>query len=281
MVNANKYVKDVEGIEDNIEKELQQKLLMLDKEEFKKYFEGLIEKYYSTLFSFDKSYTNYVKNADKKYKPIKTVKSLCSSQYNNLDSYELFIRMVKAEEIAYNQMNRLYFMESSYSRIIYYNAIQEVIYITDTLSILIKLYEETSSEELLSSIGTILNGAVIIFRDVNKLPLDNASLDLDFSSNEDEENYTSDFSNLEQYHLKKVLERFNSILEKLKVLLPEDVATFENKVYAPEEDTLTKTMLEANSDKFSEEEIIEAVAYIKYIKNKDFKGYLYEIIDNS
>lgn len=39
---------------------------------------------------------------------------------------------------------------------------QEVIYITDTLSILIDLYEKTSSEELLSSIGTILNGAVNI-----------------------------------------------------------------------------------------------------------------------
>lgn len=34
-------------------------------------------------------------------------------------------------------MNTLYFMESSYNRIIYFNAVQEVIYITDTLSILI------------------------------------------------------------------------------------------------------------------------------------------------
>lgn len=137
MVNAKKYVKDVDNFEDNIEKELQKKLLKLDKEEFKKYFEVLIEKYYNTLFSFDRSYNNYVENSHKKYNIIKRVKSLCSSEYNNLDNYELFVRMVKAEEIAYNQMNTLYFMESSYNRIIYFNAVQEVIYITDTLSILI------------------------------------------------------------------------------------------------------------------------------------------------
>ena len=47
MVNAKKYVKDVDNFEDNIEKELQKKLLKLDKEEFKKYFEVLIEKYYT------------------------------------------------------------------------------------------------------------------------------------------------------------------------------------------------------------------------------------------
>lgn len=103
MVNAKKYVKDVDNFEDNIEKELQKKLLKLDKEEFKKYFEVLIEKYYNTLFSFDRSYNNYVENSHKKYNIIKRVKSLCSSEYNNLDNYELFVRMVKAEEIAYNQ----------------------------------------------------------------------------------------------------------------------------------------------------------------------------------
>lgn len=269
-------------LERELDEGLKELLLNMNKEEFTEYFKQLIKKYYEVLFTFENDYSKYYEDSNKKYETtIQVVKDLTGFKYNNLDNFENLERLKQAEEIAYNQMNRLYFMESSYSSIIYYNAIQEVIYITDTLSILIKLYEETSSEKLLSSIGTILNGAVIIFRDVNKLPLDNASLDLDFSSNEDEENYTSDFSNLEQYHLKKVLERFNSILEKLKVLLPEDVATFENKVYAPEEDTLTKTMLEANSDKFSEEEIIEAVAYIKYIKNKDFKGYLYEIIDNS
>lgn len=277
MANSN-----TKRLERELEEGLKELLLNMNKEEFTEYFKQLIKKYYEVLFTFENDYSKYYEDSNKKYETtIQVVKDLTGFKYNNLDNFENLERLKQAEEIAYNQMNRLYFMESSYSSIIYYNAIQEVIYITDTLSILIKLYEETSSEKLLSSIGTILNGAVIIFRDVNKLPLDNASLDLDFSSNEDEENYTSDFSNLEQYHLKKVLERFNSILEKLKVLLPEDVATFENKVYAPEEDTLTKTMLEANSDKFSEEEIIEAVAYIKYIKNKDFKGYLYEIIDNS
>lgn len=277
MANSN-----TKRLERELEEGLKELLLNMNKEEFTEYFKQLIKKYYEVLFTFENDYSKYYEDSNKKYETtIQVVKDLTGFKYNNLDNFENLERLKQAEEIAYNQMNRLYFMESSYSSIIYYNAIQEVIYITDTLSILIKLYEETSSEKLLSSIGTILNGAVIIFRDVNKLPLDNASLDLDFSSNEDEENYTSDFSNIEQYHLKKVLERFNSILEKLKVLLPEDVATFENKVYAPEEDTLTKTMLEANSDKFSEEEIIEAVAYIKYIKNKDFKGYLYEIIDNS
>ena len=40
-------------------------------------------------------------------------------------------------------------------------------------------------------------------------------------------------------------------------------------------------MLKANSDKFSEEEIIEAYNYLNYIKWKNYKGYLYEIIDNS
>ena len=281
MVNAKKYSKDVDNFEDNIEKELQKKLLKLDKEEFKKYFEGLIEKYYNTLFSFDKSYNNYVENSHKKYNIIKRVKSLCSSEYNNLDNYELFVRMVKAEEIAYNQMNSLYFMESSYKRIIYYNAVQEVIYITDTLSILINLYEKTSSEELLSTIGTILNGAVIIFKEVNKLPLDEASLELDFKLEKDvSDNYCSDFTNILQYELKEVLKRFDSVIDKLKVILPEDVATFETKVNAPEKDTLKETMFKANSDEFSEEEIIEAYEYLNYIKWKNYKGYLYEIIDN-
>lgn len=143
------------------------------------------------------------------------------------------------------------------------------------------LYEKTSSEELLSSIGTILNGAVIIFKEVNKLPLDKASLKLDFKLEGESDSYCSDFTNILHYELKEVLKRFDSVIDKLKVILPEDVATFEDKVNEPEKDTFKETMLKANSDKFSEEEIIEAYNYLNYIKWKNYKSYLYEIIDNS
>jgi len=277
-INTKTLEKNVDNIEDNIEKELKQKLLDLDKEEFKKYFEGLIEKYYSTLFTFDKSYNNYVENSNKKYNAIKKVKSLCSSEYNNLDNYENYLRLVKAEDIAYKQMNELYFMESSYSRIIYYNAIQDLIYFKDTLRILIDVYEETSSEELLSAIGRILKGTILTVKEINKLPLDEASLEFDFK---EEEGYYSSTDNIFKYHLIEVKEGFNSIVEELETLVPEDVAEFKAKVNEVKEDILAKSIFEtAIKNGYSESEAYDLVAFYKHLRQKNFKGYLYQIIES-
>ena len=270
--NVNKFEKEVGNIEDNIEKELQQKLLELETEDFEKYFEGLIEKYYSTLFSFDKSYINYVENSKKKYNTIKRVKSLCSSKYINLGTYEAYVSLDKVENIAYNQMNELYFMESSYSRIIYYNSIYEVIFLKKTLSNLIDVYEEEPSEKLLSAIGNTLINAVPLMKEVNKLPLDEASLELDFK---DEENYVSSFDNVHKYHLEEVLEDFNKTYEKLITILPEDViAKYESELYKPDLD-LYDILKEDCKGKFSDEEIIKAILQME----KNYKGYLYEIIN--
>lgn len=42
-----------------------------------------------------------------------------------------------------------------------------------------------------------------------------------------------------------------------------------------------KEIVKYIDNNFSEEEIYNAIAYMNYLKNKNFKGYLYEIIDNS
>ena len=108
-----KYKKDISNIESSIEEELKEKLLSLSNEDFKQYFEAIIDKYYNVLFTFEADYSKYYEESKKKYKLIENVKSIVKTEFNNLDNYENYVRLKKAEEIAYNQMITLYFMESS------------------------------------------------------------------------------------------------------------------------------------------------------------------------
>ena len=297
MLNLRQIEKEVDNAEANIEKELKEKLLSLSKEDFQKYFEKLIDKYYKIAFTFEEDYSKYYDETKEYYKIIKKVKSILASTYNNLNNYENYVRLDKVEDIAYKQMLELNSMEKSYSNIIYHTKTQELIFINETLTDLIKLYEEDSSEAVLSLIGNTLKRTVMLMKEAKKLPLyDKEELYTDVTfkrehfknlSEEEKEEVpevyettvlTKPFLSLE---LKEQLIKFEDILKQLENILPEEVLIeYELNLNSSEKLDFLKFMLEVKSEEEDVEEIYKNVAYIDYLKSKDNKGYLYNIIES-
>ena len=298
MLNARKLEKDVETIEASIEEELKEKLLSLSKEEFIEYFESLIDKYYKVLFTFEANYSKYYEESKKKYKLIKEIKSIMKEKYS-LNDFENTVRLRKAEEIAYSFMNELYFMEESYSNIIYHNALQEVLFFNSTFKDLLKLYKNNPSEELLSVIGNTLTGIGILFKGIEKLPsteattLEEIEEPVEFKKehyenlSEEEKAEVPESFKFNVYkvpvfslELKVQVEKFYSILEDLEKILPEDVVNkFRLKINSSEKIDFLNYLLETKAEEESEEDIYNIVAYLDYIKTKNNKGYLYEHIE--
>ena len=298
MINTRKLEKDVETIEASIEEELKEKLLSLSKEEFIEYFESLIDKYYKVLFTFEANYSKYYEESKKKYKLIKETKSIMKEKYS-LNDFENAVRLRKAEEIAYFFMNELYFMEESYSNIIYHNALQELLFFNSTFKDLLKLYKNNPSEELLSVIGNTLTGIGILFKGIEKLPsteattLEEIEEPVEFKKehyenlSEEEKAEVPESFKFNVYkvpvfslELKVQVEKFYSILEDLEKILPEDVVNkFRLKINSSEKIDFLNYLLETKAEEESEEDIYNIVAYLDYIKTKNNKGYLYEHIE--
>lgn len=298
MINIRKLEKDVETIEASIEEELKEKLLSLSKEEFIEYFESLIDKYYKVLFTFEANYSKYYEESKKKYKLIKETKSIMKEKYS-LNDFENAVRLRKAEEIAYSFMNELYFMEESYSNIIYHNALQELLFFNSTFKDLLKLYKNNPSEELLSVIGNTLTGIGILFKGIEKLPsteattLEEIEEPVEFKKehyenlSEEEKAEVPESFKFNVYkvpvfslELKVQVEKFYSILEDLEKILPEDVVNkFRLKINSSEKIDFLNYLLETKAEEESEEDIYNIVAYLDYIKTKNNKGYLYEHIE--
>lgn len=298
MINTRKLEKDVETIEASIEEELKEKLLSLSKEEFIEYFESLIDKYYKVLFTFEANYSKYYEESKKKYKLIKETKSIMKEKYS-LNNFENAVRLRKAEEIAYSYMNELYFMEKSYSNIIYHNALQELLFFNSTFKDLLKLYKNNPSEELLSVIGNTLTGIEVLFKDIEKLPSTEATSLEEFEEpvefkkehyenlSEEEKAEVPESFKFNVYkvpvfslELKVQVEKFYSILEDLEKILPEDVVNkFRLKINSSEKIDFLNYLLETKAEEESEEDIYNIVAYLDYIKTKNNKGYLYEHIE--
>ena len=298
MINTRKLEKDVETIEASIEEELKEKLLSLSKEEFIEYFESLIDKYYKVLFTFEANYSKYYEESKMKYKLIKETKSIMKEKYS-LNDFENAVRLRKAEEIAYFFMNELYFMEESYSNIIYHNALQELLFFNSTFKDLLKLYKNNPSEELLSVIGNTLTGIGILFKGIEKLPsteattLEEIEEPVEFKKehyenlSEEEKAEVPESFKFNVYkvpvfslELKVQVENFYSILEDLEKILPEDVVNkFRLKINSSEKIDFLNYLLETKAEEESEEDIYNIVAYLDYIKTKNNKGYLYEHIE--
>ena len=298
MINTRKLEKDVETIEASIEEELKEKLLSLSKEEFIEYFESLIDKYYKVLFTFEANYSKYYEESKMKYKLIKETKSIMKEKYS-LNDFENAVRLRKAEEIAYSFMNELYFMEESYSNIIYHNALQELLFFNSTFKDLLKLYKNNPSEELLSVIGNTLTGIGILFKGIEKLPsteattLEEIEEPVEFKKehyenlSEEEKAEVPESFKFNVYkvpvfslELKVQVEKFYSILEDLEKILPEDVVNkFRLKINSSEKIDFLNYLLETKAEEESEEDIYNIVAYLDYIKTKNNKGYLYEHIE--
>lgn len=299
MVNTKKLEKEIARKEEELLQEFKEELLAMNKEEFEEYFNLLVEKYYKVLFTFDRNYSRYRDNSKKAYDLIKDVKKMLGSKYNNLNNYEAFVRYDKAEDIAYNQMNQIHFMEERYSGTIYYNAIQELRYISNTLSSLVELYKTNPSEELLAVIESMFNeDLAIIVRDINRLPVYDNLEDYkelisyrkehlkNLSEEEKEElpevifegyDYTIPVLSVK---LPDILEMFNSVVNELEAILPEDVLTdFHLKVNANEQIEFLNFLLETKSEEESEEDVYRMVASLRYNNRKEKKTYLYEYLD--
>ena len=284
-------------IENELDKEFKKTLVNLNPEEFEEYFKQLIEKYYSVAFTFEEDYSKYYEATKKKYKIIKEVKSILASKYNNLDNYENSVRLGKAEDIAYKQMLEINSMETSYSNIIYHYKTQELIFINTTLAKLVELYKEDPNEKLLATIEDVFSGTVISIKEAKKLPLyekEELFKDVTFkkehfknlSETEKEELpevfeetiLTKPFLSLE---LKQQLEKFEAIVEDLEKILPDHVIIdFNLRLNSSEKIDFLNFLLETKTEEESEEEIYKTVAYIDYLKNKNDKQYLYNIIES-
>ena len=274
-------------LERELEKGLKELLLNMNEEEFKEYFKQLIEKYYAVLFTFDKDYNNYVDNSKKKYKIIKEVKSILASKYNNLDNYENSVRLGKAEDIAYKNMNELYYMEEAYTYIIYNSSIQELIFINATLTNLIELYEEEPSENLIAVIEDLFQKTGILVKNIKKLPINEEETLKEITEKlikeekEASEGYYVGYNQFNGAMLKQALEEFNKTFEKLETILPEDVINAYNfELEYPEKIAFFRLLLDLDVEETSKEDIASLVAYIDSNKKKNFKGYLYQVLDS-
>lgn len=280
-------------LERELDEGLKELLLNMNKEEFTEYFKQLIKKYYEVLFTFENNYSKYYEDSNKKYETtIQVVKDLTGFKYNNLDNFENQERLKQVEEIAFNQMNTIHFLETNYSDLIYFHATTELYYINSTLISLIELYEEKPSESLLDVIEDRFTSSLTIIKEAKKLPV-NEGLATDYEEtftvkkehfkegrrpSEDIEETVFTVPLLSLY-LPHLLEKFFQILEDLKKILPEDVVNkFMLKINSSEKIDFLNYLLETKAEEESEEDIYKTVAYLDYIKTKNNKGYLYEHI---
>ena len=280
-------------VERELEKGLKEVLLKMNKEEFSEYFRQLIEKYYKILFTFEEDYSKYYEDSNKQYdSTIQLVKDLLKYEYNNLDNYENLERLKQAENIAFNQMNTIHFLEESYSDLIYYNAVMEVNYINETLTALIGLYEKEPSEALLTVIEGRLTSTKDIIKQANKLPTNEGSImDYEEKFTVKKEHFKADVRPSEDVkqvvftvpifsiYLKEILDKFYNILEDLKNILPEDVIEdYVFKLNYPEELERLDNMIALGMER---EQAIETVALLIHLQKKNnTNGFLYEILES-
>lgn len=279
-------------IQNKAEKELKQLLLDMDKEEFKEYFKQLIKKYYNVLFTFQNDYSKYYEESIKQYDlTINTVKKLLKHEFNNLDNFENLERLKQAEEIAFNQMNTIHFLEDNYSDIVYYNTVQQLVYINSTLSSLIGLYETNPSEELLTVIEDNFTATLEFIKQAKKLPVNEGSL-TDYTEKHivkkehfkegkrpSEDTETIIFSvPVFSLYLAEYLDKFFNIMEDLKTILPEEVI----EAYVLDLNSSEKVQYYYNlkASGIKEEEALEITAYLDYVKKENNQGFLYEIINS-
>ena len=294
-INTNKLEKDILKKEEELLQEFKEELEAMNEEEFKQYFNHLIDKYYKMAFTFQANHSKYYEETKKQYKTIKKIKRMLASKYNNLDNYENSVRLEKAEDISYNYMIELNSMEKSYTNIIYHSCTQELIYINSFLTNLIDLYEEEPSEALLKVIEGALTNAVEMLRTINKLPVhDNIEeikeevtfrkehLPKDKYSKEDLEELPEEW-NLDYYttsvlsiQLKQELEKYEKNYKKLEAILPEEIIIdFEADLYSSEAVNFLNVLLKS----MDYEEAVEMIAYNKILQEENNKGYLYNIIE--
>lgn len=279
-------------IQNQAEKELKELILKMDSEEFKEYFKQLIKKYYDILFTFQNDYSKYYEESIKQYDlTINTVKKLLKHNYNNLDNFENLERLKQAEEIAFNQMNTIHFLEENYSDLIYYNAVQELIYINRTLSSLIELYETNPSEALLDVIEERFTDTLEFIKQAKKLPVNEDSL-TDYvekytikkehfkKENRPSENKETIIFTVPVFslYLSEYLEKFFNILEDLKAILPEEV--IEAYLYDLNSSEKVQYFYNLMDSGIKREEALEITAYLDSIKENNKHGFLYEIIDS-
>ena len=277
------------NLKHNINKEFEEILYNMDSKEFKEYFRQLIKKYYAVLFTFQNNYSKYYEESNKQYDlTIKVVKDLLKFKYNNLNNFENAERLKQAEEIAFNQMNTIHFLEESYSDIIYTNAVQELIFINSTLTSLTDLYGTNPSEELLTVIETTLNGTVNIIKDIKKLPVHDNIKDFEEEvvfKKEHRKEASEDLSfkiytvPIFSSFLAKCLGTFFNILEDLKKILPEGtVESYEVKLGSSEMLDFYNNLKACG---FEEEKAIEIIAVSdNAIKETNTGSFLYEIINS-
>lgn len=279
-------------IQNKAEKEFKELLLDMDKEEFKEYFKQLIKKYYNVLFTFQNDYSKYYEESIKQYDlTINTVKKLLKHEFNNLDNFENLERLKQAEEIAFNQMNTIHFLEDNYSDIVYYNTGQQLVYINSTLSSLIGLYETNPSEELLTVIEDNFTATLEFIKQAKKLPVNEGSL-TDYTEKHivkkehfkegkrpSEDTETIIFSvPVFSLYLAEYLDKFFNIMEDLKAILPEEVI----EAYVLDLNSSEKVQYYYNlkASGIKEEEALEITAYLDYVKKENNQGFLYEIINS-
>lgn len=290
-----------------LEKELERTFKDVFKEmkpkEFEEYLKKLIDSYYSTYLTYEDNFNLYAKNVDEKYSMIKKAKSLV--EFNNIDNFENYYRLVKCEEIAYKQMNELHFMEDSYTTMIYSNAVQELIFINETLSELINLYEKVPDQELLNLIVRRLKETIVIIREIKKLPLYEGNYKDYEVKVEFDKKYIKDLTPEEDkelpetiesinykvpilsFDLKKQLEEFNKIIERIKEISDEEnsylISDFEFNLNLSERDySLYMYSKSSKSKEFNESglEIFRISDYLHKANKKESK-YLYQIIYNN
>lgn len=279
-------------IENDLNKNLKDILLKMDKEEFQEYFKQLIKNYYAVLFTYQNNYSKYYEESIKQYEiTIKTVKDLLRVEFNNLDNFENQERLTQAEEIAFNQMNTIHFLEENYSDIIYYNTVQEIIYINSTLSSLIDLYNDNPSEALLTVIENNFTATLYFIKQAKKLPINEGSFNdylekytvkkehfkKEYRPSEDTEEISFTVPVFSLY-LSEYLEKFDSILEDLKKILPEDV--IERYIYDLNSSEKVEQIHNLIDLGYEREEAIKTVAYLVNISEKNNKGFLYQIINS-
>ena len=280
-------------LERELEKGLKELLLDMNKEEFSEYFKQLIKKYYEVLFTFENDYSKYYEDSNKQYETtIKLVKDLTRFQYNNLDNFENLERLKQAEEIAFNQMNTIHFLETNYSDLIYSHATKEVYYINETLTSLIELYRKEPSEALLDVIEDRFTSSLTIIKEAKKLPVHEGLLsDYEETFTVKKEHFKAGRRPLEDieetvftvpllsFYLPQLLEKFFKILEDLKTILPEVVInSFISELEYPEKLEFYNMLLDFGME---EEEALRLTAYEEYIKKENnTNGFLYEIINS-
>ena len=294
MINK-KYKK----LEEDIDKQFKETLEGMTKEETEEYFKQLIEKFYSVIYNYEPNYNKYVKDSTKQYDIIIKAKDLLKYKYPNLENYENFLRMQFSEDLAYNQMMELHFLEGRYSNIIYYNAVQELNFINNTLSILIQSYKDKPSEELLNVLQSVINvDSATIIKDVEKLPtsenLEEIKVDVVYNKNyikglsEEEKEELPETIKTYDYEksvfsivLKDQLEKFYSLLKEAENILPEGSLTnFYETLNSSDLINFLNFMLENKPEDVTEEDVYKQIAFIKSLDKKEGRTYLYEIIDS-